>query len=68
MSRHVSKVGVFVRGFAAVGLVVAVAGGLSACNTVRGAGQDVSSVGHDVARGANATQNGVAHATGAARN
>ncbi|MBB2176063.1 entericidin A/B family lipoprotein [Gluconacetobacter johannae] len=39
--------------------------GLSACNTVRGAGEDVSSVGHDVSRGANATQGHITHSTGA---
>lgn len=36
---------------------------LSACNTIRGAGEDVSSVGHDVARGANATQRSIARHT-----
>ncbi|ACI51628.1 Entericidin EcnAB [Gluconacetobacter diazotrophicus PA1 5] len=49
-------------------LVVAMlglAGGLTACNTVRGAGQDVSSVGHDVSRGANASQNAITKSTGA---
>ncbi|GBQ34719.1 entericidin A/B family lipoprotein [Gluconacetobacter azotocaptans] len=52
----------------AVFLVVAMLGvsaGLSACNTVRGAGEDVSSVGHDVSRGANATQGHITHSTGA---
>ncbi|MBB2204248.1 entericidin A/B family lipoprotein [Gluconacetobacter takamatsuzukensis] len=39
--------------------------GLSACNTVRGAGQDVSSVGHDVSRGANASQNAITRSTNA---
>jgi len=68
MSRHVSKFGPVLRHIAAAGLLVAVVGGLSACNTMRGAGQDVSSVGHDVARGANATQRGIAHATGASTN
>ncbi|GAA4475154.1 entericidin A/B family lipoprotein [Gluconacetobacter asukensis] len=49
-------------------LVVAMLGlsaGLSACNTMRGAGQDVSSVGHDVSRGANASQKAITHSTGA---
>ncbi|GBR12326.1 entericidin A/B family lipoprotein [Gluconobacter frateurii] len=32
---------------------------LSACNTVHGAGQDVSAVGHNVSRGANATQDAI---------
>ncbi|MFW7268619.1 entericidin A/B family lipoprotein [Gluconacetobacter sp. Hr-1-5] len=39
--------------------------GLSACNTVRGAGQDVSSVGHNVSRGASASQNAITRSTGA---
>ncbi|MBB2202025.1 entericidin A/B family lipoprotein [Gluconacetobacter tumulisoli] len=39
--------------------------GLSACNTMRGAGQDVSSVGHNVSRGANATQDQITRSTGA---
>ncbi|WP_025841906.1 entericidin A/B family lipoprotein [Asaia sp. BMEF1] len=33
--------------------------GLTACNTLDGAGRDVSSVGHDVSRGANATQGAI---------
>ncbi|GBQ82768.1 entericidin [Asaia krungthepensis] len=33
--------------------------GLSACNTVDGAGRDVSSIGHDVSRGAGATQGAI---------
>lgn len=41
---------------------------LSACNTVRGAGQDVSSVGHDVSRGATASQNAIDSHTPASRN
>ncbi|WP_182948071.1 entericidin A/B family lipoprotein [Gluconacetobacter takamatsuzukensis] len=52
----------------AVLLTVAMLGlsaGLSACNTVRGAGQDVSSVGHDVSRGANASQNAITRSTNA---
>ncbi|NHO31293.1 entericidin A/B family lipoprotein [Acetobacter fallax] len=38
---------------------------LAACNTVSGAGKDVSSVGHNVSRGANAAQTGITNATGA---
>lgn len=41
---------------------------LSACNTVRGAGQDVSSVGHNVSRGANATQGAIQRNTTASPN
>ncbi|GEL02379.1 entericidin [Swaminathania salitolerans] len=33
--------------------------GLTACNTVDGAGRDVSSIGHDVSNGANATQGAI---------
>lgn len=56
--------------FRATMLLVALAGatGLSACNTVRGAGQDVSSVGHDMSRGASSTQGSVARGTGASSN
>ncbi|AOX17831.1 entericidin [Kozakia baliensis] len=39
-----------------VALLTALSGGLVACNTVSGAGKDVSSIGHDVTHGANATQ------------
>lgn len=38
---------------------------LSACNTVHGAGQDVSSIGHNVSRGANATQDAIQRNTNA---
>jgi predicted small secreted protein len=38
---------------------------LAACNTVHGAGKDVSAVGHDVSRGASAAQQGISNATGA---
>ncbi len=39
---------------------------LAGCNTLAGAGQDVSSVGHDLTGGAAATQSGIHSATGAA--
>lgn len=52
---------------AAVLAVLALTGtALSACNTVAGAGQDVSSVGRDLTGGATAVQSGVARSTGAA--
>ncbi|NHO17497.1 entericidin A/B family lipoprotein [Acetobacter oeni] len=38
---------------------------LAACNTVSGAGKDVSSIGHNVSRGANAAQQGITNTTGA---
>ncbi|WP_242010643.1 entericidin A/B family lipoprotein [Acetobacter musti] len=38
---------------------------LAACNTVSGAGKDVSSVGHNVSRGADAAQRGITNSTGA---
>lgn len=38
---------------------------LAACNTVHGAGKDVSAVGHDVSRGAAAAQRSIANSTGA---
>lgn len=41
---------------------------LSACNTVRGAGQDVSSIGHNVSRGANASQDAIQRNTNASPN
>lgn len=44
------------RVFLAAVVVVGAASTLSACNTVSGAGKDVSSVGHDVTRGADYTQ------------
>lgn len=40
--------------------------GLSACNTVSGAGQDVSAIGHNVTHGADATQGSIQRNTGAA--
>ena len=52
-------------------LAVAVLGvatlGLSACNTMSGAGKDVSAVGHDVTRGANAAGNSIDKNTGASK-
>ena len=42
--------------------------GLSACNTVAGAGKDASAVGHDVSRGANASGNYINDKTGASKN
>ena len=54
-----------IRRLLAPALTVLLLGGaaasLSACNTVRGAGQDVSSVGHDVTNGAVAAGQGAAH-------
>jgi predicted small secreted protein len=49
---------------AAAVAAVALLAGLSACNTLNGAGQDVSAIGHDVSRGAAAGTNAVAN-TGA---
>jgi predicted small secreted protein len=37
--------------------VVLIAASLSACNTIRGAGQDVSAVGRDVSAGARGVSN-----------
>ncbi len=37
---------------------IAVSASLTACNTVAGAGQDVSNAGHAVTSGATATKNG----------
>ncbi|NHN88153.1 entericidin A/B family lipoprotein [Acetobacter sp. LMG 1627] len=37
---------------------------LAGCNTVHGAGKDVSAVGHNVSRGAEATQQSITNATG----
>jgi predicted small secreted protein len=37
-------------------LLAIVITGLSACNTISGAGRDVSALGHDVSAGANAVQ------------
>lgn len=39
--------------------------GLAACNAVHGAGRDVSAIGHDVSRGASATQQSITNTTGA---
>lgn len=41
---------------------------LSACNTVHGAGKDVSAVGHDVSRGAAATQDAIQRNTSTSTN
>jgi entericidin A len=41
---------------------------LAGCNTIAGAGQDLSSVGHDVTGGATATQQSIHRSTGAATN
>lgn len=42
--------------------------GLSACNTVAGAGKDVSAVGHDMTGGSTKAQDKVTDSTGAAKN
>lgn len=42
-------------------LLAGALGSLSACNTVRGAGQDVGSVGTDVSNGAAAVKQGITH-------
>ncbi|EHH69109.1 hypothetical protein [Gluconobacter morbifer] len=47
------------------GLLTAAATSLSACNATRGAGEDVSAIGHTTSDAASATQQGVANATGA---
>ncbi len=41
--------------------------GLSACNTISGAGKDVSAVGHDVSRGSDATSDAISDKTGASQ-
>lgn len=41
--------------------------GLSACNTVSGAGKDLSAAGHDMTGGSTATQNKIVDKTGAAK-
>jgi len=41
--------------------------GLSACNTMSGAGKDLSAAGHDVTGGSNAAQNKIVDKTGAAK-
>ena len=45
------------RAFTAAALLAALA--LSACNTIAGAGQDVSSAGNGIANGATATKNSI---------
>ncbi len=54
------------RALATVGLLAVATVGLSACNTVSGMGQDASALGHDVSRGATATQSAVTGNTGLA--
>ncbi|GBQ63955.1 hypothetical protein AA103196_0741 [Ameyamaea chiangmaiensis NBRC 103196] len=68
MSRQVLPHSRALRNGAALALLLLAGASLSACNTVHGAGQDVSAVGHNVSRGANATQNGLVNATGTSRN
>ncbi len=41
--------------------------GLSACNTISGAGKDVSAVGHDVSRSSDATSDAISDKTGASQ-
>ena len=41
--------------------------GLSACNTISGAGKDVSAVGHDVTRGSDASSSAISDKTGASQ-
>lgn len=41
--------------------------GLSACNTMTGAGKDLSAAGHDLSGGSTATQNKIVDKTGAAK-
>ena len=41
--------------------------GLSACNTISGAGKDASALGHDVSRGSDATSNAISDKTGASQ-
>lgn len=59
----------FAKSFSRLALSLALLSGagvsLSACNTVHGAGQDVSSIGHNVSRGANATQDAIQRNTNA---
>jgi entericidin A len=54
------------RALAAVGFLAAATVGLSACNTVDGMGADASALGHDVSKGASATQGAVTSNTGLA--
>ena len=42
--------------------------GLSACNTVSGAGKDVSALGHDTTRAANSSDHAIVNKTGASAN
>ena len=42
--------------------------GLSACNTVAGAGKDTSAIGHDVSRASNSAGNAIDRNTGASSN
>ena len=49
-----------------VGLLAGATAGLSACNTLSGAGEDASALGHDVSKGATATQQAVTGNTGLA--
>ncbi len=51
---------------ATVGFLAVATVGLSACNTLTGLGQDTSAVGHDVSKGAAATQGAVTSSTGLA--
>ena len=51
----------------AVAILGAAALGLSACNTISGAGKDVSAVGHNVTRGSDATSNAISDKTGASQ-
>jgi predicted small secreted protein len=62
ISRPVRKA---VAGF---GLIALSAVLLAGCNTIAGAGQDLSSAGHDVTGGATATQQSIHRSTGAATN
>ena len=48
------------------GLLCAAGIALAACNTVNGAGADASALGHDVSKGAAATQKAVTGNTGLA--
>ena len=54
------------RVLATVGFLAAAGAGLSGCNTVAGMGKDASAVGHDVSKGATATQGAVTSNTGLA--
>ncbi len=48
------------------GLLAGATAGLSACNTLSGVGEDTSALGHDVSKGATATQQAVTGNTGLA--